>query len=349
MAGVQRMTRIIKYFGWRALDKPEIASQFLKPLGAILSSEYVRNGSHMLRLLRGRRSGDVDIISPSTDFGPVMKAELETLLEPLDLERLPSVKGLFDGFKAAPWRLTGNPLTLPVLWGDSPVVYNPKTVQSVPSSYADLADPYWKGRVVIRNEMYCVLWMFSAALGHPDPMNITLTQLSSVRALARAIKENTVRIAGSYREMTDMLVRGEADLAVSGWQPMVHWADAESGVELRFDTPARDPRFWWVDGYSIMRDATNKDLAYDFINHMLTPEINALLAWDLQSCSVSRDGFALMHPRLQAMYDSSLVQQSAPLDGPLTTRLNWLPPRERIGDVAGDADWQAVWLEFMLS
>jgi spermidine/putrescine-binding protein len=339
----------IKFLGWRGLDKPEVAYRYLAPQGKTLESEYVRNGSNLLRLLKGRRAGNVDCITPSTDFGPMTKRELEPLLEPLDLKKLPAAAGYFGGFRNAPWDLTGSPTTIPVLWGDSPVTYNPKLVDAVPKSYADLADPFWKGKIVIRNEMYCVLWMMSSALGHPDPGRITLSQLRDVRALARAIKENTVRVAGSYREMTDMLVREVAGLAVSGWQVMCHWANVESGVELRFGTPANDPKYWWSDGYAIMRTAANKEAAYGLLNHMLLPESNAALAWEMQSCSVTPAGFALMPPLLKSWYDTSLVDSGKQEQGPLTKRVSYIPPVERENDIAGDADWQAVWLDFLLS
>ena len=343
------MSNTIKFLGWRGLDKPEVAYQHLGPRGMNLESEYVRNGSNMLRLLKGRRAGNVDCITPSTDFGPMTKRELEPLLEPLDMARLPSASGYFEGFCNAPWDLSGSPTTIPLLWGDSPVTYNPKLVDALPASYADLADPFWKGKVVIRNEMYCVLWMMSAALGHQDPGRITLNQLRDVRALARAIKENTVRVAGSYREMTEMLVREEAGLAVSGWQVMCHWAKAESGVELRFGTPPKDPKYWWSDGYAIMRTAANKDAAYGFLDHMLSPQSNAALAWEMQSCSVTHDGFALMPPKLKEWYDTTLVGPGIQNQGPLTSRVSYIPPVERENDIAGDSDWQAVWLDFLLS
>jgi spermidine/putrescine transport system substrate-binding protein len=342
------MSDTLKFLGWRGLNKPDVGQIHLAPRGLRMEFEYVRNGSNMVRLLQGRRAGDVDLVTPSTDFGPRTKWELEPLLEPLDMEKIPNARGIFEGFQTYPWDMTGKPLTLPLLWGDSPMVYNPQTVRELPTRYADLADASWKGKVVIRNEMYCVLWMFSASLGHEDPGRITLRQLGEVRRLARAIKENAY-VAANYREMKDLLVRGQAQIAVSGWQLMCHWAEVESGVGLDFATPKHDPKYWWADGYAIMRNAPNKDEAYAFLNHMLAPESNAALAWEMQSCSVTHAGFDLMHPKLQNFYDTDLVSEPSPREGPLTRRVSYLPPLERNGDIAGDADWQAVWLDFLIS
>jgi spermidine/putrescine transport system substrate-binding protein len=342
------MSEAISFLGWRGLDKPEVAHEYLQPRGATLRSQYIRNGSNLVRLLQGPRRG-VDFVTPSTDFGPRTQDELAPLLEPLDLERLPSTQQFFPGFAAGPWdQNDGSPLIIPLLWGDSPMVYDPRTVDGVPDSYADLADPYWKGKVAIRNEMYCVLWMLSSALGNEDPGRITHAQLDEVRALARAIKENAV-VAADYREMTRLLVAGEVSVAVSAWQPMCHWAETESEVELRWSTPASDRPYFWVDGYAILRDAPRKDLTYQLINHMLSPAPNAALAWEMQSCSVNREGYPLMHPSLQEMYDPELVSTPEKEGGPLATDVSYLPPLDREGDIAGDADWQAVWLDFLLS
>jgi spermidine/putrescine transport system substrate-binding protein len=344
------VTSTVRYLGWLALDKPEAAQILLGPRKTELASTYVRNGSDLLRQLTSRRPLVVDLISPSTDFSPSTLSELEPLLEPLDLERIPSVGDQWAGFQKGPWdRSSGSATMVPVLWGDSPIVYDPKVVDKVPSSYADLADPYWKGKVVVRNELYCVLWMLSAALGHNDPFRITRSQLKDVQALAREIKANTVRVAGSYREMADMLVAGEAAISISGWQIMCRWAELGSGVELRFDTPANDPKFWWVDGYAILRTAPNKDAAYDLINYYLAPEVNAGLAWDLQSCVTNTKAWDLMPSQLRAMYDPELVKTATNADGPISSSISWLPPLERDGDIAGDADWRSVWLDFLLS
>lgn len=339
----------LRFLGWRGLDKPDVTHQFLKPRGGSLQSTYVRNGSHLVRLLGEDEYATVDLITPSTDFGPLTQAEMAPRLRTLDLEALPQFASLYPGFTAGAWNPERPQQTMPLLWGDSPMVYDPRQVDGVPASYADLAGRQWRGKVVIRNEMYCVLWMLSASLGHPDPGRISLAELGEVRRLARAIKENTVRVAGSYREMTDMLIDQEAAVAVSGWQLMCHWARTESGVELEFATPSVDPKYWWIDMYAVTTGSTSVDEAHALMNHLLTPEANASLAWEMQSCPVVPAAYELLPEQLAEMYDPSLVSSPDPADGPLSTRVSWVPPLERDGDIAGDADWQAVWLDFLLS
>jgi spermidine/putrescine-binding protein len=342
--------RDLRFLGWRGLDKPDVTHAFLKPRGRGLRSDYVTNGSNLVRLLGQDASHGVDIVTPSTDFGPRSQAELHPYLAPLNLDRIPNLGSLFEGFRTGPWNPSAAPLhTVPLLWGDSPVVYDPRQIDGVPASYVDLAKPEWKGKVVIRNEMYCVLWMFSSALGHPDPARITLAELAEVRRLARAIKENTVRVAGSYREMTEMLIAREAAISVSGWQLMCHWAGTEHDVELRFDTPGNDRKYWWIDMYAILASSDEQDASHELLNHVLSPQANASLAWEMQSCPVNAESYPLLPDGLASLYDTSLVSGGDPGNGPLTKAVSALPPLEREGDIAGDADWQAVWLDFLLS
>jgi spermidine/putrescine-binding protein len=349
MAAAESTDHRLRFLGWRGLDKPDVTHQFLRPRRQSLQSTYVRNGSHLVRLLGEAEFATVDVLTPSTDFGPLTQVELQPQLRALELSKIPNFDGLYPGFTAGAWD-TGQQLhTMPLLWGDSPMVFDPRQVDGVPARYADLTSREWRGKVVVRNEMYCVLWMLSASLGHPDPGRVTLTELNEVRRLARAVKENTVRVAGSYREMTEMLIAQEAAVAVSGWQLMCHWARTESGVELDFATPAADPKYWWIDMYAIKSSSVHPDEAHALMNHLLSPEANASLAWEMQSCPVVAAAYDLLPEQLASMYDPALVADTDPTDGPLGTRVSWVPPLEREGDIAGDADWQAVWLDFLLS
>lgn len=349
MSAAKSTGQRLRFLGWRGLDKPEVTHQFLKPRGQSMESTYVRNGSHLVRLLSEDEFATVDVLTPSTDFGPLTQAELRPHLRALQQAEIPNMDGLYEGFTAGEWNSERELSTVPLLWGDSPMVFDPRQVDGVPARYLALANREWRGKVVIRNEMYCVLWMLSASLGHPDPGRITLSELNEVRRLARAIKENTVRVAGSYREMTEMLIAQEAAVAVSGWQLMCHWARTESAVDLEFATPADDPKYWWIDMYAISSASTQSEEAHALINHLLSPEANAALAWEMQSCPVVPAAYELLPDNLAGMYDPSLVAAADPTDGPLGTRLSWVPPLEREGDIAGDADWQAVWLDFLLS
>ena len=70
---------------------------------------------------------------------------------------------------------------------------------------------------------------------------------------AKQLVANVRTFTGGYQDATDLLVRGEVDLAIGGWEAMVNWAE-EKGRWIR-----------WAPGWPAERvaDALRSVLAAD--------------------------------------------------------------------------------------
>ena len=189
------------------------------------------------------------------------------------------------------------------------------------------------------------IWLYAKSLGFPDPSRLTADQLQRVIDALLTIKPNVVTIGGSFADMADVMVRGDASMGIGGWAYQTLIAK-DKGVKLVVGTPEVDGTYYWEDAYAIAVDAPNVDNAYAFINFMTSAESNAAIATELGSGCTVEKAFDLMDPGLTSIYPYEVVRQ--PDGGILGTQIVF-PPAEQEGDIVGAPAWVEAWQAFKLA
>lgn len=263
------------------------------------------------------------------------------VLQPIDTTRLSNWNDMYPALREADFlRDGGNVYAVPVAWGDGPYIYNPAKVPTPPTSVMELLDPAWKGRLIMFDDPIMPFHTIAVAKGFSTGSEpITKDQLAQVAEESRKIVANTVAFAQGYQDATDYLVRGEADLAVSGWEAMVNWAK-DKGTTLAFAFLDEAHGGGWCDSWGIPVNAKDIDAAYAAIDAMIGPDVNAQVATNLVSGTVNSKAIDKVAPEAK-IYDYSIVESS-------TSAIkfeSWTPPLEATGDIATKADWDAAWQE----
>jgi spermidine/putrescine-binding protein len=329
------------FAGWQGEDDQEAAKAFVAQTRTTIRSTYVASGDELLTKLRSGGLGSIDIVSQNKDYIPL--AIRAGYLEPLDRSKIPNAANIFPVLAQAPWlQSDGHQYAVPLTWGDSPIIWDPRKWDGPPAKYSDLAATKYKGALTCLDDPYSIFWLFSSSLGHPDPARITQAQLDETVKLARAVKKNIVLI-GSFGDATDVIVRGDASIAFAGWEQMVNIA-AQKGKVLKSGLTTVDKGFLWADAYSIPKGSPNTDRAYAFINHMLSPAADAILASKSGSAAVSDAAVQLMPAQARNQYDYTVVKTKGSTSHPMDTSV--LPPLAPDGEVVGIAAWRKAWQEF---
>lgn len=262
------------------------------------------------------------------------------VLTPLDLTRLTNWQSVFPALKEADFLRdeAGNVYAVPIAWGDGPYIYVPDRVPTPPTSITDLLDPAWKGRLVTWDDPLLIFHMLAVAKGYPSP-NLTDEQLADVLADARTIVSHLVAFNTSYEDATDYMVRGEADLAIGGWEAMVNQAEAK-GTTLDFGFFTEAHGGGWSDSLAIPTNAVDVDAAYAYIDAMISPAVNAQVATNLISGTVNSLSVPMVDPSA-LIYDYGIVESTT---SPIKFEA-WTPPLEAPDGMATKADWDAAWAE----
>ena len=261
------------------------------------------------------------------------------VLTPLDLSKLPNWENVYPAFREGDFirGTDGSVYAVPIAWGDGPFIYHPERVAEVPTTILELTDPAWNGRLVTWDDPILLFHTIGTELGYDSP-NMTLDELAQVKTEAAKIVDNLVAFNAGYEDAKDLLVRGEADLAIGGWEAMVQWA-ADDGETLDFaffDGFAGG----WADSLAIPANAEDVDAAYAYINEMISPETNALIASNLLSGATNSQATPMVDPAA-LMYDYSIVEDA---ENPIQFEI-FNPPLEADEGIATKTDWDEAWAE----
>ncbi|MFN8518626.1 MAG: extracellular solute-binding protein [Chloroflexota bacterium] len=335
----------LNFIGYDGEDARNVAKPFFEANGIQVNPTFIADAFEPLTRFQTGGRGQMDIISDNKDF---MRAVLDggvELFTPLDLTRIPNAAGLFEGLKTPSWLYRdGVTYGIPLIWGDEPCVFDPSVWDGPPATYTEFADPSWAGALVLVDDPIANTWLWAKSMGFEQPNRLTQAQLDQAVDEMLKTKPNVVTFAATLGDQADVLIRGDATMAVGGWAYQILIAK-DKGVTLASASPATDGTFFWSDAYSIALDAPNIDNAYAFIDFMMSPEANAAVASELGSACTIEAALPLVDPLVAGLYPYDEVRAPG---GVLDTQVV-SPPTEDDGDIVGVAKWQEAWQRFKLS
>jgi len=258
------------------------------------------------------------------------------VVQPIDISRLENWDKIAEGLRESPSLRgsDGKVYGVPIAWGDAPYVYAPDRVSTPPKSIEDLLDPSWKGRFVMFDAPDSPFHLLAKAHGFDKSPLLTPEQLDIVVADAKKLVKNAAAFQSNYQDANDRLINKDVDLAIGGWEAQIAWAK-KKGVTLDFGFFDEGRHGWW-DGLAIPATSENVDCAYEYIDQMISADVQADIATNLVSGAVNVDAFDKVEGEAKT-YDYSVVTGGANSDDFASST-----PPEKVPD--GYVNYQA-WLD----
>lgn len=266
----------VKFMGWQGYDDAFSAGDFLKQKNITLSATYMTDNNQLIATANGGGKGTMQIITPDTAYTPFM-ADID-MLEPLDEARIPNIANLFPEFRTIPGpEVKGVRYSLPFVWGSIPLMYDPSVVTTKPTSWLDMMDPRYKGRVALTNDVISVIVPFTMTVAKTrTPTRITKAQLdATIDVLIKLKKDYCRAIAPGYGELADMFASGEIVMA-QGWEPVAIWA-ADKGKKIDFTIP-KEGTHTLCDCLAVVKGAPDMDVVYQLLNQGLSSQAQAAVS-----------------------------------------------------------------------
>lgn len=328
----------IEFIGLDGEDAANIASAkaWRDERGITLNSKYIGTGDEIFAALTAGQQFDIAI-----SFNPyVNRYATAGLIQPLDTSRLTNWADMYDGLKNSKFlNPDGKPYGSPIAWGDGPVVFNPAKVPAgeVPTSISALYDKKWAKRLTMSNDPAWLFFLTARMLGYSNAPFLTKDELAKVAERAdEFVTQNVVSFAATYADATDLLVRGEVDLSLLGWEAMLNFAK-EKGGTLDFGFLS-EGKGGWSDSFCIPTNVVDIDAAYAYMDAIISPQINADVAVALVSGAVNKKSVALI-PAESNIYDYANVE--SPQDGVFDDYL--APETSDDPNIATRAEWADAW------
>ena len=178
------------------------------------------------------------------------------LLETLDETKVPNLAHVRPDLRT-------NPGFAAHIWSPQVLIYNPDRVKEPPTSFADLLDPKYKGRVGFAdvNAFYVMMAASLYASG-------TSTDFDKAKELMQKLNDNGVHLYPSTDSAGPPFKTGEIDVGIMWLARVNMWQNAGIPVKAAFQ---KEGCILYVSGMVVPKNAPNKEGAYAYLNAMLEP------------------------------------------------------------------------------
>jgi putative spermidine/putrescine transport system substrate-binding protein/spermidine/putrescine transport system substrate-binding protein len=322
---------------WQGYDGPNANKPFIEQTGTVINATYLGSNDEIFAALRAGGLGEIDLVTPY--HGYVKNLYEAGLLQEIDYSRLPNTNDYIPIFNKPDWNtFDGKTYAAPFVWGTGPMIYNAEFIPEAPAEWMDVMKPEYKGKVIMTDDALGHYLIWNQVTGAEDPTQVTQEQIDATTDLLIQIKTEQARaFSPNMGDMADIMARGEAWLSTIGWEAIPAFPVAE-GADLRYTHPAPGD-FTFVDSYCLVKDAPNVDTAYAFMDHMLSPEAQAIAMDDMDSATVNEQAIPLLDEATRALfpYDNlDEIFEIAPVWG--------FPPLEDQGDgIVTYNGWLETW------
>jgi spermidine/putrescine transport system substrate-binding protein len=271
LAGCARDRRPrLNVFNWSSYIDPQTVPKFEAEFGArVRYSVYEGNEEMLARVMSGNSGWDV-VFPTSYIVTPMLANEL---LAPIHHDLLPNVTNLEPRFQKPDWdeKLEWS---VPYMVTAAGIAYNRKLVPP-PEAWEDMWSTRLRGRMTMLDDPFDLMGACLKKLGHS--VN-TSEQAELKQAETAAIDQKALLRAYVNAEVRDQLVSGDV-LAAQMWNTTAQQAMDSSG-DVAFAYP-REGYAVYPDASVILLESKRQELAHQFINFLLRPDIaaaNALAA-----------------------------------------------------------------------
>ena len=260
--------RVLDIYNWETYINPHILNAFEQQYDVSINYRTYTDDTDMLDDVRAGRE-NYDLVVPSDYLVAIMRRE--GLLYPLDKRNIPNFVNVDSEF-TSPTYDPGNRYCAPYQWGTAGIGYDSTATEGEITGWEDFFDQRYAGRIALMDDARSTLGVILLYLGYSP----NTTDGEEVAAARNFLLDHADAIA-AYAPDTgqDLLVADEVDL-VFEWSGDILQVMG-THPEIRYVIP-KEGSLIWTDNICIPATARHKELAEEFINYLLDPEVGASLS-----------------------------------------------------------------------
>jgi putative spermidine/putrescine transport system substrate-binding protein len=252
---------------------------FEKSTGCTVNNKIAGTSDEMVTLMK---SGDYDVVSASGD------ASLRLIyggdVAPVNTDLVPNYKDIFDGLKLKAWNsVNGVPYGIPHGRGANLLMWRTDVVKPAPTSWGAVFDPSspYKGKVTAYDSPIYIADAALYLMKHKPELNITnpyaldRTQFQAVVDLLKQQNSVIGEYWSDYTKEVQAFKSGDSVLGTT-WQVITNLAQTDK-APVQAILP-EEGATGWSDTWMVGAKAKHPTCAYLWMNHIVSPEVNAAVA-----------------------------------------------------------------------
>ena len=227
-------------------------------------------------------TGQYDVVSASGDAS--LRLVYGDRVQPVNTSLVPNYADIFGDLKDKPWNsVAGQNYGVPHGRGANLLLYNTAAYPTPPTSWADMWEPDSPaaGKISPYDD---AIYIADAAVylmaTQPDlkitnPYALDQAQFDAAVALVQQQKPLVAEYWGDVVKQGQGLASG-AVIQSQGWQLTANLANADA--QTVGTTKPAEGATGWSDTWMIRKDTPNINCSYLWLNHVVSPEVNAQIA-----------------------------------------------------------------------
>ena len=287
-AKAQQKKEVLNLFCWSEYVPQSVIAAFTKETGVKVNVEnYDSNEKMLAKLLAG--GAKYDLIQPSEYV--VESLIKQGRLEELNHANLPNFKNLdakFTDMAHDP----GNKFSVPWMAGSVGIVVNTEKIKDEVAGYADVFSGKYRRRIVVLDDNREIVSWALATLGIPIN-DISKDTLAKAKPVIKGWLPQ-VKAFDSDSPKTKFL-KGDVDVGVVWSGEAALLFREKGGAKFKFILP-KEGAHMFIDSLCIPKGAPHKEIAEKFINHILKPEVSALISKEFPYTNPNKAARALLTP-----------------------------------------------------
>lgn len=321
------MPKELILYSWVEYMPQSVMDAFTKEYG--ITFEYVAYEAEE-EVVENIQAGNVyDLVLLNPEFIPQMAEE--NLLKPLDYRNIPNFKYVSANFRDLVFD-PGNKFSIPFHWGTTGILVRTDMVDRPITSWNDLWNPAFAGKVGIWAIPRSTVPITLKALGYSANSD-DLDELEEARQYLLQLKSSAVIVSGLETSITPMLESGQLEIGF-GWAYDATLAQ-ESNMPIEYIIP-EEGAILWMDNFVVPANARNPRGAELFLNFILQPEIAAQIVNE-SYYPMAVDGIQpFVHPEIlqnPVIFPDNTQLQNAEITLPIRPDRKWI--------------FDEIWADFM--
>jgi spermidine/putrescine transport system substrate-binding protein len=322
-AGCSRSDRRLNVYNWSDYVAPDTIPNFEREFAVSIRYGTYESSPELLAKVMSGNSG-WDVVFPSVEF--LLPMRDMGLLVTLNHAALSNLNSLDPMFRHPHW----DPelaFSVPYMHGTTGIVYHKGLA---PHSWADMWDPKLRGKITMLDDppevFGACLKKIGASLNTADPQQLRDAQ-------QQAIAQKPLLRAYLNAEVRDQLVAGDVS-AAQAWAVTAGQAISAAPDKLAYVLPT-EGFARYADTMTILRESRRVELAHQFINYLLRPEVGAAIVRATQTATANAAALKLLPPELR---ENPVLYPPAEI----LARGEWFEPQSSASQRLRDRLWTEI-------
>jgi len=320
-------------FNWQDYIGADLVKQFEAHCSCKVVQTYYDSNAALEAKLRVGGNSQYDVVVPSSYYIPQLVAE--GLIRELDKKALPNFKNLMTRFQDPSYD-PHDAHSIPYQWGTTGIAYMKAKLSNLPDSWSVLFDPKVNPSypfAIMGGSGRDTMGAACAYLGYGFSCNKKSEWLAAAKLIATTMKRPNFSGFVDGDPAMKQIKSGTLATGMTFNGSVAQCYDDKSCTGAEYIVPKEGSEIW-VDAMAIPTHAPHPELAYDFINFILSAKAGA----ELSNGNLYASPNAAAKPYFAKLLDTALITPTAEE----SKRLHFLEPLAGKELQEFNAIWTAV-------